>query len=123
LLEIPHCSNSFLAALEPIDISFETACEALLDSFVRMVGVEGEKGEVRAFQGSAQSLGAYFGGISGAGITMRYKRMFERASKSRRLKGSFVIKFVIDRQTNFCYVPFKSKVLKNNFLSLHFSYH
>ncbi len=36
---------------------------------------------------SAQSLGTYFGGISGAGITMRYKRMFERASQSRRLKG------------------------------------
>jgi len=28
-------------------ISFETACEALLDPFVRMVYVEGEKGEVR----------------------------------------------------------------------------
>jgi len=36
---------------------------------------------------SAQSLGAYFGGISGAGITMRYKRKFERASRFRRLKG------------------------------------
>ena len=36
---------------------------------------------------SAQSLGAYFGGISGAGITMRYKRMSERASQSRRLRG------------------------------------
>ncbi|MBW1708009.1 MAG: hypothetical protein JRJ86_23095 [Deltaproteobacteria bacterium] len=29
---------------------------------------------------SAQSLGACSGGISSAGITMRYKRMFERAS-------------------------------------------
>ena len=28
-------------------VSFETACEALLDPFVRMVAVEGEKGEVR----------------------------------------------------------------------------
>ena len=28
-------------------ISFETACQALLDPFVRMVDVEGEKGEVR----------------------------------------------------------------------------
>ena len=28
-------------------ISFETACEALLDPFVRVVDVEGEKGEVR----------------------------------------------------------------------------
>ena len=36
---------------------------------------------------SAQRLGAYFGGICGAGITMRYKRMSERASQSRRLKG------------------------------------
>lgn len=27
---------------------------------------------------SAQSLGAYFGGISGAGIMIGYKRMFER---------------------------------------------
>ena len=36
---------------------------------------------------SAQTLGAYFGGISGAGITMIYKRMSERASRSRRLKG------------------------------------
>ena len=36
---------------------------------------------------SAQALGAYFGGISGAGITMRYKRMSERASQSRTLKG------------------------------------
>ena len=35
---------------------------------------------------SVQSLEAYFGSISGAGITMRYKRMFERASRSRRLK-------------------------------------
>jgi len=36
---------------------------------------------------SAQSLGAYSRGISGAGITMRYKRIFERASLYRRLKG------------------------------------
>jgi len=36
---------------------------------------------------SALSLGAYFGGISGAGITMRYRRIFERDSQSRRLKG------------------------------------
>ncbi len=36
---------------------------------------------------SAQSLGAYFGGISGAGITMRYKRMFERDARARRPKG------------------------------------
>lgn len=35
---------------------------------------------------SAQSLGAYFGGISGARITMGYKRMSERASHSRRLE-------------------------------------
>ncbi len=28
-------------------ISFETACEALLDPFVRMVDVEGDKSEVR----------------------------------------------------------------------------
>ncbi len=36
---------------------------------------------------SAQSLGAYFGGISGAGITMRYKCMSEKAVESRRLRG------------------------------------
>ncbi|MBL7225477.1 MAG: hypothetical protein ISS59_05030 [Desulfobacteraceae bacterium] len=36
---------------------------------------------------SAQSLGAYFGGISGAGITMRYKCMSEKAAESRRLRG------------------------------------
>ena len=28
-------------------ISFETACQALLDPFIRMVDVEGEKGETR----------------------------------------------------------------------------
>ena len=105
MVEISHGANSFLAGLKPVYISFETACQAPLDPFVRKVGVEGEKGEVRARQGSAQSLGTYFGDISGAGITMRYKRMFKRASQSRRLKGSFVIKFVIDRQTNFCYAP------------------
>jgi len=36
---------------------------------------------------NAKSLGAYFGGISGAGITMRYKCMFEQAAESRRLRG------------------------------------
>jgi putative transposase len=34
---------------------------------------------------SAQILGAYFGGISGAGITMRYKHMSQEAAQSRRL--------------------------------------
>ena len=34
---------------------------------------------------SARILGAYFGGISGAGITMRYKHMSQEAAKSRRL--------------------------------------
>lgn len=47
---------------------------------------------------SAQSLGAYFGGISGAGITMRYKRMAGRISESRRLKGR--LKKIRDRIVN-----------------------
>jgi len=34
-----------------------------------------------------ERLGACFGDISGAGIAMRYTRMFERASQSGRLNG------------------------------------
>jgi putative transposase len=34
---------------------------------------------------SAQSLGAYFGGISGAGITMRYKHISRETAQSRHL--------------------------------------
>ncbi len=50
---------------------------------------KGRKGNLaRDLSGeSALSLGDYFGGISGAGITMIYKRIFERDSQSRRLKG------------------------------------
>lgn len=36
---------------------------------------------------SAQSLGAYFGAISGAGITMRYKHISREAAQSRRLRA------------------------------------
>jgi len=41
----------------------------------------------RDFTGeSAQRLGTYFGAISGAGITMRYKHMARQAVQSRRLR-------------------------------------
>ncbi|MCD6295151.1 MAG: hypothetical protein J7M20_09605, partial [Deltaproteobacteria bacterium] len=36
---------------------------------------------------SAQSLGTCFGGISGAGITMRYKHISREAAQSRRLEA------------------------------------
>ena len=36
---------------------------------------------------STQSLGTCFGGISGAGITMRYKHISREAAQSRRLEA------------------------------------
>ncbi len=92
--EIPQ-----LKRLKP-KVSLETILQAVCDEFGRskeQVMEKGRKGNkareiaiylARDFSGAkCKDLGEFFGGISGAAITMRYNQVINKIDRDKRLKG------------------------------------